>query len=79
MTSRWYVYEGNNLYCSLLTEIGYYCMIMFQEKKNNLKAPNTTKADLANTADPDERAHNELSHQKSSVCLLDFKFQHNVV
>ena len=27
-----------------------------------LKEPNTTIAELANTADPDETAHNELSH-----------------
>ena len=26
------------------------------------KAPNTTTADFANTVDPDETAHNELSH-----------------
>ena len=28
----------------------------------SLKAPNTTKAEFANTVDPDETAHNELSH-----------------
>ena len=28
----------------------------------SLKAPNTTKAEFANTADPDEMAHNEPSH-----------------
>ena len=27
-----------------------------------LKATNTTKAEFANAVDPDERAHNELSH-----------------
>ena len=27
-----------------------------------LIAPNTTIAEFANTADPDETAHNELSH-----------------
>ena len=27
-----------------------------------LKAPNTTIAEFANTVDPDETAHNELSH-----------------
>ena len=26
------------------------------------KAPNTTLAEFANTVDPDETAHNELSH-----------------
>ena len=28
----------------------------------NSKAPNTTKAEFANTVDPDETAHNEPSH-----------------
>ena len=27
-----------------------------------LKAPNTTIAEFTNTVDPDEMAHNELSH-----------------
>ena len=27
-----------------------------------LKAPNTSKAEFANTVDPDETAHNEPSH-----------------
>ena len=27
-----------------------------------LKAPNTTKAEFANTVDPDEMAHHESSH-----------------
>ena len=30
--------------------------------KLTLKAPNTTIAEFANTADPDETAHNEPSH-----------------
>ena len=41
-----------------------------------LKAPNTTKAEFANTIDPDETAHNELSPpdlqcSPSNVCFLD--------
>ena len=34
-----------------------------------LKAPNTTIAEFANTADPDETAHNEPSHLDLQ-CLL---------
>ena len=33
------------------------------------KAPYTTKAEFANTVDPDETAHNELSHLDLQ-CLL---------
>ena len=32
------------------------------DKELTLKAPNTTKAEFANTVDPDETAHNEPSH-----------------
>ena len=32
------------------------------DKALTLKAPNTTIAEFANTADPDETAHNEPSH-----------------
>ena len=35
----------------------------------SLKAPNTAKAELANTVDPDDMAHNELSHLDTQ-CLL---------
>ena len=33
------------------------------------KEPNTTIAEFANTVDPDEMAHNELSHLDLLQCL----------
>ena len=39
-----------------------YALFKAIEDKSTLKAPNTTIAEFANTADPDETAHNEPSH-----------------
>ena len=52
----------------------------FQILQLTLKAPNTTIAEFANTADPDETAHNEPSHLDlqglpSSLLIL----QHGIV
>ena len=38
------------------------------------KAPNTTIAEIVNTVDPDETAHNELLIWIYSVCRLVFDF-----
>ena len=43
-----------------------------------LKAPNTTKADFANTEDPDETAHNEPSHQDPQ-CLPSSILIYNII
>ena len=43
-----------------------------------LKAPNTTKADFANTVDPDETAHNEPSHQDPQ-CLPSSILMYNII
>ena len=44
-----------------------------------LKAPNTTIAKFANTADPDETAHNEPSHQDLQCLHSSLIFQYNTV
>ena len=44
---------------------GPYSKSVIRYKGNRyliLKAPNTTKAEFANSVDPDEMAHNEVSH-----------------
>ena len=43
-----------------------------------LKAPDTTKADFANTVDPDETAHNEPSHQDQQ-CLPPSILIYNII
>ena len=43
-----------------------------------LKAPNTTKADFANTVDPDKTAHNEPSHQDPQ-CLPSSILIYNII
>ena len=46
-----------------------YCVHMEKNRILIHEAPNTTIAEFANTVDPDETAHNELSHQDLQ-CLL---------
>ena len=43
-------------------------LLMISKTYLTLKAPNTTKAEFANTVDPDEMAHNEPS-QLDLQCL----------
>ena len=40
------------------------------------KAANTTIAEFANTVDPDEKAHYELSHQDLQCLPSSLNFQH---
>ena len=42
--------------------INIHTTIINAQNRLTLKAPNTTIAEFANTADPDETAHNEPSH-----------------
>ena len=46
---------------SILDTMSHNCNEQMR-KVLTLKAPNTTIAEFANTADPDETAHNEPSH-----------------
>ena len=41
--------------------------VLYAEYVLTSKAPNTTTAKFANTADPDETAHNVLPHPRSTV------------
>ena len=43
-------------FCRVETKIAHQSLL-------SLKAPNTTKAECANTVDPDEKAHNHLDPQ----------------
>ena len=54
--------------CFAASHLGLFCLPVCPIKRIpglyglTLKAPNTTIAEFANTADPDETAHNEPSH-----------------
>ena len=48
------------------------------DKELTLKAPNTTKAEFANTVDQDETAHDELSHLDLH-CLLSSPSIFNII
>ena len=52
------IFDGK---CSELSHV-HHGNISVQMKPLTRKAPNTTIAELANTVDPDEIAHNEPSH-----------------